>query len=250
MSLFDGSTSYMLNDEPPAGALAAPLTISAWFRPTSLGSAARAICISKTAVDDNHLFAITVGSTGQVSANTGDNAAVASSTSTGTMVVGRWHLVTAVFAAINSRTVYLDRTAATVNTTSRTPAGMGRIAIGARVGATVGVIFSGDIAHPTFWSAALGLDEIEAMVDGKPPGTVRPSALLESWRLVPGEGHRSERSYRLLTAFGTLKQGWAPPRVRVPERNAWLAGALSFGGGGFQPAWAARRPVVIGSGVY
>jgi hypothetical protein len=86
-----------------------------------------------------------------------------------------WQLVTAVFSATNSRTIYRDTTQGTTNTTSVTGITFDTMSIGRALSTTN--TFTGQLADAALWDVALSADDINALSKGFKPFRVRPSNL-------------------------------------------------------------------------
>lgn len=155
---------------------ATPLTLSAWVKPTTLNSGASFCGVYDTAGAVN-FFEVYHTSAGSVRA-AARGTSFAESLATGTLGTGSWQHVVGVFASDTSRTAYLNGTAGTTNTTSITPAGLDRTAIGSRSHYLPQLFYDGLIAHVAIWNVALTGAEVGALYGGADPRTIQSSALV------------------------------------------------------------------------
>lgn len=156
-----------------------PLTLACWFRSDDLTAQKVLISICDSGGDVNYflLRALSTASGQTIRADTRSVAGTAVATSASQYSNSTWHHAAAVFAAVDSRTAYLDGVAGTPNTTSRTPAGLDRIAIGCLYRSTIGSYMSGRIAEVGIWTTALTADELASLAAGYAPPLVRPDKL-------------------------------------------------------------------------
>jgi hypothetical protein len=88
----------------------------------------------------------------------------------------QWFNALGVFASTTSRTAYVNTTAGTPNTDSRSITTEISIRIGWRGGG--GNTFTGQLAEFAIWNAALTVDEINSLAQGFKPPRIRPQSLL------------------------------------------------------------------------
>jgi hypothetical protein len=107
--------------------------------------------------------------------------ATGQSTSSTTFSTGSWHHAAGVFASASSRTVYLNGTAGTTDTTNiASPFGtIDRFLIGVQqFSDTTTSFFDGRIAEVGIWSATLTADEIASLAKGMTCDKIRPQSLV------------------------------------------------------------------------
>lgn len=121
---------------------------------------------------------------GTVGARAYSIAGGASALATTALGLNAWHHACGVFAANNDRRAYLDGANKGTNTTAITPAGLDRTGVGAHIKDEGNAFFfSGRIAFPAIWNAALTDDEAAMLADGAWPPLVRPNNLVAFWPL-------------------------------------------------------------------
>lgn len=109
-----------------------------------------------------------------------DNAAVGSATIATTVTANAWHRQIGTWSATNRRDVYYEGATAS-NTTSSTPTGINRTAIGLEADLTPALYFDGDIAWVIVWNAVLSAAEISALESGAHPMRIRPISRVGAW---------------------------------------------------------------------
>jgi hypothetical protein len=87
----------------------------------------------------------------------------------------QWFNALGLFASTTSRTAYVNTTAGTPNTDSRSITTETSIRAGA---ASAGNTFTGQLAEFAIWNAALTVDEINSLAQGFKPPRIRPQSLL------------------------------------------------------------------------
>lgn len=164
------SSQYLSVNSVPA--TAPPVTFAAWVNLTTTGATHPILgLVSGTSADNRFLMQVSSGN--QLVAQTRDTTN-ATSTTTGTLSADTWAHCGAVFAATNSRTAYLNGTAATTDTNTRTPSAPTDIYI-ARAATVYGNCRIGEAA---MWNVALGAADMTALSKGASPLLVRPDALI------------------------------------------------------------------------
>ena len=208
--LFNGTNDSIEAASAPVTAV--PLTIAAWFYPTTNGPSA----IASVGVSGGiHRFQLYYDNTATVSAGaTANDGTSSSSMVSGTAPLNQWSHAAAVFSSTTSRTAYFNGTAAAANTNTSTPTGIDRINIGARYNTTIGAYFSGRIAEVGVWNAALTADEIASLSKGFPCRLVRPSALAFYSRLI--RNVMDIRNGIALSELGTGTTDSRHPRIIYP----------------------------------
>jgi hypothetical protein len=98
---------------------------------------------------------------------------------------GTWNHGCAVFASTTSRTVYLNGTAATTDTTAIAEGANTLLTIGTRYAASTKIDwFPGSIGEVGYWNVALTQDEITALSKGVSPRFIRPQSLIDHIPLI------------------------------------------------------------------
>lgn len=165
--------------------------------------------------------------------------------------VNTWHHGCAVFAAANSRTVYIDGGSAATETTSITPGSAPTsIAVGRFQSNAPSGYFSGRLAEVGVWSVGLNASEVAALARGISPRRVRPESLVGYW---PIWGLHSPEidllgGVRPMTVTGATQANHAPVRPFTRMERAMLQpyDAAST----FQAAWARGSNRLISGGVW
>lgn len=159
---------------------AAPITMACWFNSASTTLTQFLISIGNSGSAAK--FALSAsGATGgdPIQAFASGNSANSASAYSANV----WNHAVALFESTTSRYAGLNGILGTQNTTSTTPSGLNRTAIGRRNDSSPGSHMSGVIAHPAIWNAALTQAEITALAAGMSPLLVRPASLVAYWPL-------------------------------------------------------------------
>ncbi len=166
-----------------AGAVltAAPITMACWF--FSLSTTLTQFLISIGNSGSSAKFALSAsGATGgdpiQAFAS-GVNANSATGYSANT-----WNHAAAIFESTTSRYAALNGVLGTQSTTSTTPGGLSRTAVGRRNDSSPGSTMSGRIAEAGIWNVALTQAEITMLSQGFCPLLIRPASLVAYWPLA------------------------------------------------------------------
>lgn len=151
MALSGWSTSNYMHTS--TGVLdAVPVVMSCWYKPSSFAAVANLIsfCNSATATDR---FELRVTATGTVQAACQSAAGNANATSTTTLSTDVWYHLGAMFLTNAARYVFINGVQDNFNTTSRTPSGINRLAIGVRADSTFPALPAlGSMEHVTIWN--------------------------------------------------------------------------------------------------
>lgn len=198
---------------------AVPVTMAAWFRNTGVFTNFPMLVALFTSGSTSHRMNLGLSSTGQVSAgsNSGTTASAVTSTTVGD---ANWHHGLAVFAAAASRAAYLDGGSKGTQTTSKTPSGINKTAIGSwNSGTNEGL--TGDIAHVAIWNVALSDDDALMLGTYKvSPLLIRPSNLV---LYLPYIGRDSPEidiiGQRNFTVSGATTAATEPPMLSLPGRR-------------------------------
>lgn len=154
----------------------APLTLAVWFKAASLHTAA---LLSINNGNTTNRFSIGCGSTGSVNVSTN----AAQGVSAGPWAVDTWNHCCGVITASNSRAVFLNGAGKATETTSATPSGLNRTAIGVH-GTSTQNPFAGEMREAAVWSVALSDDEVAQLARGIGPYAIQPANLVCYWPIL------------------------------------------------------------------
>ena len=195
--------------------VAAPMTMSAWFKSTGDYTTEQAIVAMYRRVTSVSAYYIGVDTSGLAFAKT--RVVAVQNASTGASVgSGVWTHVCGVFASATSRTVYVGGVAGTPNVVSHAPSSITGWSVGSVFSsiATAALFADGDIAEAGIWNVALTLSEIQSLAAGFAPIMIRPSALKH---YVPVSGYHSPESEVVApTTTGGLATTNTPPAAAHP----------------------------------
>lgn len=242
------STQYLANTSPIITGM--PLTLAGWFNPTAAALARTLVSIALSSSNTSYFsveYDVTAGELHVVTRATVTLEGQAVQTGT---TEGAWNHFAGVWASATSRIAYVNGRGGTENTTSLTPPGLDRLAIGLRYRSGADQPFGGMLSLIGLWNVALTADEIAVLARGYHPTLIRPGNLVEWWSLsghTPNLGNVLNRN--LVSVAGPGMANDPPQLIPLPRRRSWLAQAAAPGGG-FQAAWASQRSRVIGAGVH
>jgi hypothetical protein len=155
---FNGSTNYVRR--AAAVATTYPLTISAWIKKDTVGTAGLVAGIFDSTQANWYGHYIFINANATVSAGSATNNVSATSTTVATIKAGQWHHVVAVFNTATDRTVYLDGGNSVQDTTSNTPTGLNNTVVGATGKSSPDNFFNGTIDDVRVYSRALTAAEV------------------------------------------------------------------------------------------
>jgi hypothetical protein len=194
---FDGTDDHLTYSGAVVDATAietTPISIALWIkRARSSAAAAERLVTAGVSGATNNLMAIGINTDNTVfcrSRSTGDADSTTVATITDTTT---WHLVVGVWASLTSRTVYLDGTAATPNTTSRDPSvatNIFRVGASLDSGAPFTLEYQGLIAYLTVWNTALTGGDVTSLYNsgsGVDPTTIANGNLVAHWDMTGDE---------------------------------------------------------------
>lgn len=243
---FNGSSDYARNANGIV--TAAPLTFSCWgyWASATVTQNTMMGLYNSAGTQARNLFSIvttpTAATTASIGANTADGTSLSASTFSATSVaINTWYHFGAVFASSTSRTMYFRGSAATTNTTSRTPSGIDRFSIGREDNAAANRYLNGGLAEVGVWSAALSSDDIASLAKGVSPLLVRPESLVAYWPLGGNYSPEIDPVGKFdLTLTGTAKADH--PRILMPRgRQIFLPAASA------PPTGNRRRRILLGA---
>lgn len=192
-----------------------PFTMATWFKRGAISST-QYLLNTCTQGSTNHSHRLVFNSANLLTASSTDTATSASSGHTITDTAS-WHHAAGVWASATSRQCYLDGTADTVNTTSRTPSGIDRFKVGA--GGSEAQVFNGLIAHSAVWGVALTADEIASLAAGLSPLLIRPASLVAYWPYLGRDSTEIDIIGRYALAVTGAAASADEPRLRWPSRK-------------------------------
>lgn len=210
----DGSSEYLSHANAVLAGV--PITLAAHFRSNDATVLQTVLAIGDTAGTAN-FFALTVmGNVGgdPIYARTRATAE-AQAVSTIGYTTNTWHHGCAVFAAANDRRIYLDGGNKGINNTNLTPVSLDNTSVGALIVSGAFWEFSGDIAVPAIWNAALTDSDVRQLAHGALPWHVRPQSLLACWDEF-GRNMVNNRFQMLPVNSPGFAPG--PPKLR----NVWM----------------------------
>lgn len=203
---------------------ATPLTIAAWIRDTTtnMGGCIAGLTTS-TATTNRHSFKLMLNS-GNVRAQTADGSGAVNAASSTEMVANTWHHACAVFASATSRAAYLDGAGKGTDTSSKTPTGINRTAVGIDYASTPGGELDSTAAQAAglaFWNIDLTDAEVLSLSKGVHPFLVRPDKLVAYFPLIGrySPENNLKSNSEVLTMQGTINQGTSHPRIFMPPQR-------------------------------
>lgn len=233
--LFDSASSESLynNSAPVTGY---PFTLSAWIYPANITTFEVILFIGDKDVDTDLWLLVAEGSTSPDpitfrSRAGGSNADA--STTTG-YSVNTWHHACAVATSATDRAAFIDGGSKGTNTTSNSPSGADRVAIGANERLTAGAYFNGRIAEAAIWSVALTDAEVVALSKGYSPLFIRPGSLVFYSPLIRDDD-RDIIGGLSLTANGTPTIA-EHPRTIYPVRSQIITAPAAAAAGALHPS--------------
>lgn len=234
------ATDYLLYT---AGVVTAmPLTIAAWGKTSITGTLQAMVHIGGVGVGPTqNRWSLTVDVNDKVTATTNTTTGTVSAVTSTAISANTWFHACAVFTSATSRDAYLNGGGKGSNTTSRSPTGIDRTAIGVLFGSSVSQPFgpagTGDLAEVAVWNIALSAADVAALATGVSPLLIHPEALVGYWPLLgvnsPENNLLSNTSVMSIT--GSLSQsahprvfGWAASKV-FGATSAVFSLAADFG---------------------
>jgi hypothetical protein len=268
--LFTAASSEIAANTTAAPLTAVPLTMAGWARLTALGSVTRIMCEIRdkdNGTSQRAGWRVEMNNNEQVVARSSSSNG-SSSAAGGTMTPGVWHHVGGVFSSNASRIAYLDGTAGSAETTSRIPANVDCVLLGAGLisASTVNLPWDGGLIEWAIWNVALTADEMAMLAAGVHPRRIRPANLV--WRQASDDQRHivlDDVSGLHLTLSGTQYVPDIPPQLlaRNPKRTARIysfpsgasgttvsvpAGSLTLTGYAPTVATTANQTIAVPSG--
>lgn len=138
-----------------------PVSISCWVKFASVGAGQQLVCLVASGNDANwHSLVLTGSSTAAVQSNGGSFGQSVHGT---TLVAGKWYFLVGVWSSTTNRLVYVNGVPSTADTTSSTPAGLNRLAIGGLRRATPVEFLNGQLKDIRIYNRALSQAEVLAI---------------------------------------------------------------------------------------
>ncbi len=187
-----------------------PITIHCQHSPDD-GSFAFLVNINDASAGANRLatLGLDFGAGGEVNATSEDSGGGSTSATSATVNTGAYNAIGGVWVSTTSRTAWLNGTAATTETTSRTPTGIDQGIIGNSGGATP----NGPFGELGIWNAALNDNEMISLSKGVSPLLVRPTSLVHYIPFNQAEAQDAIAGI-VWTASGSLSAVAHPPMSR------------------------------------
>lgn len=165
-----------------------PYTISCWARLTAISQLNTQHLvgfgkISGRTASNRECFRIAIDTSNRLIAQAGDDVGADNSTTTATVVAGSWFHAVGQFRSATYRRAWLNGTAATANTTARTPTlNSNSLLLGASIldtnPLTINQYTGGQISHVAIWNVDLSDTEIQRLAHGVPATMIRPNNLI------------------------------------------------------------------------
>ena len=219
MALLFASASSQRLTAASAPVMATPMTMAAWFRPTTV---ATDMILMEVAKDANNFWELFFqGSVaGAIFANQYDGVNFQdANTSTGITVAGVWHHAAVVYTSTSARSAFLDGgSKGSSSGTTVNPAAPTNFTIGSSLAPAT--FTNGRIAEAAIWNVALSDGEIAALATGVIPYLVRPAALKgywPLWGLVSPEPDMSGGARNLTLVNGPTYANHAPTTLWTPK---------------------------------
>jgi hypothetical protein len=152
---------------------AVPLTISFWYRPSTVSGTETMVSLTASSGATNGFSVWRFSGNLQAYTN-----AASSASHSGTLTVGRWVHVAATWTGTTSRIIYYNSDPVTDTTSVTAPAGINRFNVGCHFQSGSRVNYaSSDIAEVAIWAEALTAYEIRMLTQWASPVVVRPQSL-------------------------------------------------------------------------
>lgn len=170
----DFSTIGTRNLGATSSVTSVPLTIACWFNTPANSAQKTLVSVGASGATHRCFIQVSANQLGAVALGTITAGSTFSTAHTGDV----WNHACGVFSATNSRTAYLNGSAATTNTSSMAQNAFNDVRIGARWATTLGVYMRGLLAEVGVWDVALNNSEIVSLYDGINCSKIRPESLV------------------------------------------------------------------------
>ena len=210
-----------------AAVTAAPFTVSCWFRADQVTLTPAMFWIGNSAASDNYwVLQFRGDQAGDPIDFTARNPTSAPARTTTGATLNKWHHACGIEYSAISRACFIDGGSKGTNSTSVTPTGANRMAIGRFADSSPTEYWSGALARVAIWNEALSDEEVLALARGESPLRIRLHALKGYWRLLPQNGTADDyllKNHMFATALPDIA---IDPAVLLPESTIdcrWLA---------------------------
>ncbi len=164
LSLVSASSQYL--DRAAAILSAMPLSFACWYKPTNNTGQQSCISICKNSSTAAYWWLSTNAGPAQARGEQGGGGG--SALSVGSLTVGGWNHLLAVFTSSTSRDIYLNGVGPVNNAVAEATTGLVVTAIGAlfNASATASLFANGVVAYPTIWNLALNSTDDTNLYNG------------------------------------------------------------------------------------
>lgn len=214
-----------------------PVSMAIWFRPANVTSnyTLMSILDSGGSSADGIYIQIQGAVAGDfVNAVSAAGGAFSTAASTAGYTANNWHHACAVWAAANSRTIYLDGGNNATNTTNRAWSSPAETFI-SRFRDTGNQYYTGDSCEAAIWDVALTAADAAALARGCSPLFVQPANLVRYWPLIGNlEPEPSLVGGNAMVGANTPTKA-AHARIYMPSQQIVVPFADAGAGGVFNP---------------
>lgn len=219
--LFDNASSeYMEVDSAPV--TAAPFTMGCWFYSDETSGSSTIMYLGNKANTTSYWRIDAALDTANDPLAMVVSESTPTTTNTSTFITqNTWMHACLSVTSATDRTIYLNGGGAVQSTTSRAPSGADRLSIARFGGSTPSQYFSGRIAEPFVYNAALSAADIALLAAGASPFFVRPNALVYYLPMI-ALGSTTQTDWiggRVMTEANTPVTAAHPPNIFYPS---WL----------------------------
>jgi hypothetical protein len=169
-----------------------PVSLAMWIKRTAISAASEeALFYNGQAGTTNHFIALGINPDNTVFCRT-RTTSPANATSTATIAdTTNWHLVVGVWAATNSRTIYVDGNAGVTETSTRDPTNTPtRFSLFSNLNNTPTAGLNGYGAYIAVWNVALSSSDVTSLWNGGggvDPTTIQNASLVGAWDVTGNE---------------------------------------------------------------
>lgn len=224
------SSQYLETGSAPVTAV--PVTLACWVYPSDTAGSGYVPMTLTTGTTSRFQLLMNGGVAGDpvLAQAINTSGTIGQATTTVGFAATTWQHVCGVFAASNSRAIYLDGANKQTNTTSVTVATPDRVTLGTRYSSGArGLYFNGSIAEAAIWNVALSDSDVAILAMGVSPLLVRPDALV--WYAPIVGQYSPEIDLRQgISATVTGAVAAEHPRVFYPKRRGnqrWTVAAAA-----------------------
>jgi hypothetical protein len=244
LSLSAGSSQYAEINEALVTVM--PLTLSLWVRSRDLTIGSQVMCIVSGDTNAEWFSLLTLGTAANdpaaLQTNNGGGGTF-DEISGGSMTLNKWHLITGVFAATNSRILYLDGAQVASSTSNKSsPAGLDRIALGALRRSSPTGYTTGDLKDARLYNRALSAADVLGLYDPATRYELIYPLGRRTWFLPAGPLIIAPEGIASGEAFGSHVVGGA-----VVVSPSAIDSAEAFGSHTVTPGAVTIAPSAIGS---